>query len=474
LKVRLRIRYPPAELPPELTFGQVIGKGAPSLRGIVLSVCVHGLVIAGLGLISFTAPPEKPRLPVLDAAPTVIRISGRLYYVTRVSPADRTVTPTPVQRQMAGKRPTPAPAQTPIPAEPRESVTAPVAESAPAPRVFVPPQSRKNVESEVTLLQPLWPVNVVPINPQLPSFSIHSVQLHVPRIPKQFVAPGRRTPPPPDPTQPPPPPNPDLVQAEPMASNLKPMLVMPLAGPPPIDPPPPKTSASVAPPTQAGDPVEILSLNDKPVPLKDKIVVPPGNIVGRTGDSASAGGMVAILGSGAGPGSGAGRPSVAPASQVIIRPANGKFDAVIIQSSSLDQFPEGKGLLTGKPIYTVYISLGTPKDWALYFCIPGEQPTAASNPSIINLGPATPLQAPYPTRLVRPQIDVPQYYKYILVHGFVSATGRFENLSVVRPIQPETDQAVVTSLSGWEFRAATRDGVKIAVEFLLSIPVIGL
>lgn len=461
-------------MPPELTFGQAIGKGGPSLRGIVLSVCLHGLAIAGLGLIPFTAPPEKPRLPVLDATPTVIRIAGRLYYVTRVTPADRTLTPTPVQPKIAGKRPAPARTSTPV-AETREAVTAPVAESAPAPRVFVPPQSRKNVESEVTLLQPLWPVNVVPINPQLPSFSIQSVQLHVPRIPKPFVAPGRRTPPPPDPTQPPPPPNPDLVQAEPMASNLKPMLVMPLAGPPPVDPPPPKTSAASAPPTQAGDPVDILSLNDRPVPLKDKLVVPPGNIVGRTGDAGSAGGMVAILGGGAGISGGAGRPSVAPASQVIIRPSNGKFDAVIIQSSSLDQFPEGKGLLTGKPIYTVYISLGTPKDWALYFCIPGEQAAAsASNPSVINLGPATPVQAPYPTRLVRPQIDVPQYYKYILVHGFVSATGRFENLSVVRPIQPETDQAVVTSLSGWEFRAATRDGVKIAVEFLLSIPVIGL
>jgi hypothetical protein len=77
--------------------------------------------------------------------------------------------------------------------------------------------------------------------------------------------------------------------------------------------------------------------------------------------------------------------------------------------------------------------------------------------------------------MLRPDIETPPpYFKYILVHGFVNTAGRMENLSVVRPIKPSTDQAVVASLATWEFRAATRDGVKIPVEFLLSIPVSGL
>ena len=45
---------------------------------------------------------------------------------------------------------------------------------------------------------------------------------------------------------------------------------------------------------------------------------------------------------------------------------------------------------------------------------------------------------------------------------------------MVRPIKPETDAALIASLSGWEFRAATKDGVAIVVEFLLSVPVAGL
>ena len=52
--------------------------------------------------------------------------------------------------------------------------------------------------------------------------------------------------------------------------------------------------------------------------------------------------------------------------------------------------------------------------------------------------------------------------------------GASKGLRVVRSIQPGTDQALLASLSGWEFRAATKDGVGVMVEFLLSIPAKGL
>jgi hypothetical protein len=84
------------------------------------------------------------------------------------------------------------------------------------------------------------------------------------------------------------------------------------------------------------------------------------------------------------------------------------------------------------------------------------------------------LKAPYPTKLVKPAIALPSWQKYVLVHGVVNKEGRFENLRVVRSIKPETDQALLLSLGNWEFRAATREGAAIAVEFLLSIPARGL
>jgi len=155
------------------------------------------------------------------------------------------------------------------------------------------------------------------------------------------------------------------------------------------------------------------------------------------------------------------------------RASNGTFDAVVVQSSSTDPFPESKELLTGRPIYTVYVALGTPKDWALYFCVPGEK-DASPGGNVVKMGTGSPVQAPYPTTLVRPDVAVPSFYKQVLVHGYVTAAGKVENLKVVRPIKPETDQALLAALARWDFRPATREGVNIGVEFVISIPVAGL
>jgi hypothetical protein len=179
-------------------------------------------------------------------------------------------------------------------------------------------------------------------------------------------------------------------------------------------------------------------------------------------------------GSGSGTGS-AGAARATPGPTVINRAPTGNFDAVVVQTSPLNQYPESRGILSGRPIYSVYVSVGAGADWTLFFCIPGEKPATSSNTSVVQLGPpATPVKAPYPFHLVRPEIVLPSWEKYVLVHGYVNEAGRFEGLRVVRSIQPGLDQALLASLAGWEFRAATRDGAAVMVEFLLSIPAKGL
>lgn len=510
---------PPAAGTAEPEFREVTLQAWP-FRALAQSACLHALAVIGLMSITFTAPIEKPAPPPAGSTSTVIRIADHLYYVTQVAPPQRRVAD-PVERRIAA----------PAPARAREPVPVPVAEAAPAPRLFIPPQVRKKVVSDMTLLQPLLPPAAIEVVPHLPSFVIATADLRAPRILKPLIVPGRRTPPPPTPSQAvPPPPNLELLQADPSRVNLRPALVLPPSLPSLADTAPPQ-AVPVPPAVPLGDPVDILSLNSRPVPLSEQLIIPPGNLAGPTGDGATPGsggsgsnprspatvarvtanppelrGAPATTpalpagdrGSPASePGKGAGEPGKpsgvtgarggevtilggnAPAKpfegpRLIIRPATGTFDAVIVQSNPLDQFPESKGLLTGRPIYTVYISVGTPKDWALYFTMPGDAPPAAGARSV-NLGSSAPVQPPYPTRMLRPEIETPPpYFKYILVHGFVNAAGRMENLSVVRPIKPATDQAVVASLATWEFRAATRDGVKTPVEFLLSIPVSGL
>jgi hypothetical protein len=485
-------------------------------RALAQSACLHALGVIGLTSISFTAPLEKPLPPPAGSTSTVIRIADHLYYVTQVAPPQRRVAD-PVEQRI----------KAPAPARAKEPVPVPVAEAAPAPRLFIPPQVRKKVVSDMTLLQPLLPPAAIEVVPHLPSFVIATADLRAPRILKPLIVPGRRTPPPPTPVQPvPPPPNLDLLQADPSRVNSRPALVLPPSLPSLADTAPPQ-AVPVPPAVPLGDPVDILSLNSRQVPLSEQLIIPPGNIGGPTGNGATQGsggsgsnprspatvarvttnpadlrGATATTAPGGSPAGDRGSPSSESSKatgvtgsrggdvtilggntpskpfdgpRLIIRPASGTFDAVVVQSNPLDQFPESKGLLTGRPIYTVYISVGTAKDWALYFCMPGDAQPGAAGGRAVNLGSLAPVQPPYPTRMLRPEIETPPpYYKYILVHGFVTAAGRMENLSVVRPIKPETDQAVVASLATWEFRAATRDGVKTPVEFLLSIPISGL
>ncbi len=580
----------------------------PSPRNLVLSVLVHGAAIAALFNVS--TPAAEPDTH-LGNGPTEIRIRGKLYYVAQLdgarsgssgSPLSNRQAPPKIKSPAEGRsggiaapraasagrsprsaRPAP-PIPEPSPAPESAQARVPVAVASPVPanpnsqsnpalapapekirslrqeaRAFIPPEVRPTPLATQTLIQPLSPPNLVPPATPLPNFRVFTDLKQMRKIPKPFQAPGRRTPSTP-------------AQAPNIATPA--LELVPQA------------------PAPVGDPLTVLSMNDRPIPFTDKVVVPPGNIappphessgpvaasgtaphassalpassgangggpassafsasssvsnggpgssdfapgngraaVGNGTGAALVGGspdgnLVAVVGgngaspgskgagtganglgingagvgasatsgtgsggSGAGAGSGAGTGAgtgagsgegtgrSAPGSVTINRPPSGTFDAVVVQSSPVDQYPESRGLLSGRPIYSVYISLGTARDWTLFFCVPGERPQSGNGPVVV-LGPmGAPVKAPYPTKLFKPAIKLPSYEKYVLVHGLVNKDGKFESMRLVRPIRPETDQALLATLANWEFRAATRDGVAIAVEFLLSIPATGL
>jgi len=499
------------------------GLGGPSPVCMVGSICFHAVAIIGLTTLSlYQPPPPPPQHTVANIDPTVIRIGDKLFFVQRLAPReDEPAKPKPAEEKKQAAKATPVKLQAP-PAPTQAAARE-------APKVFVPPEIKRNLISESTLIQPLSPPDLVPPNTPLPSFRVFTAQ--IPKIPKPFIVPGRRTPTPPDPSLPPPPPPPniDLASAAPALNPPPSRLVLPPAPPPVIEDQPPKPLTAL-PPSRVGDPANILSLSDRPVAPSDKLLVPPGNVLGATGDGmilragtadgsssgaagrsgdgrsngpgaagavngANSGATSAANGANSGvnggrgagssgtPGNAVGGVSIIgggtntnppiPKGGVQRRASNGTFDAVVVQSSSTDPFPESKELLTGRPIYTVYVALGTPKDWALYFCVPGEK-DASPGGNVVKMGTGSPVQAPYPTTLVRPDVAVPSFYKQVLVHGYVTAAGKVENLKVVRPIKPETDQALLAALARWDFRPATREGVNIGVEFVISIPVAGL
>jgi hypothetical protein len=319
------------------------------------------------------------------------------------------------------------------------------------PRRFIPPAVQT---SERLLIQPDSPPDLKSPDIVLPALEVW-IDNRLPKIPKPFRAPGHAAAPVPEAT-------PTIISdagiATPNSGSTMPVgLSLPVA------------SAGAS-----GDPLRIVSWSKNPAPPSDRIVISGGNESpqpagpgGGTGTGLTAGDRPGS----SGPGPGAGRPTAGPNPTIITRSRTGTFDAVIVQSTPLEQFPEAKNLLPGRPIYTVYISLGAEKDCAFYFSVPEpESHRAAAETRTVMLGNPSPVSAPFPFRLVRPAIGFPAGRKYVLVHGFIGENGQFRELSLVAAGQPEWDQALLSSLEGWEFRPATRDRSPIAVEFLLSIP----
>lgn len=153
----------------------------------------------------------------------------------------------------------------------------------------------------------------------------------------------------------------------------------------------------------------------------------------------------------------------------VTHPTTGVFD-VVVQSSGFEGFPESAGVLSGKPIYSVYLAVGAPKDWILQYCIPASE---AEGPevigSVVRLGTPPALTAPYPKTTFRP----PVHHRpggYLMVHGFIGANGRFHDIRVLGTGDAQEHAGAIAILEQWEFRPATRQGQPVRVEMLLAIP----
>jgi len=155
----------------------------------------------------------------------------------------------------------------------------------------------------------------------------------------------------------------------------------------------------------------------------------------------------------------------------VLHPANGVFDVIVVQSSSSDGFPEAAHALSGRPIYTVYLEVGAPKEWVLQYCLPNNRGPLQTG-SIIKLGSPAPVSAPYPMVTLRPPEDWRYGNEYLLVHGYLDTNGRFRDLRILPAHQsrPEYSEALLQYLAYWEFRPAAQDGRPVMVEVILAVP----
>jgi hypothetical protein len=293
--------------------------------------------------------------------------------------------------------------------------------------------------------------------------------------------------------------------------DLAPRLPAPVGAVAPVasnrEPTETKPAAATVTGSGAAEPSNIISLPDRPIPAASAIVLPPLNQVSSREGAAGSGGAgegaapsnaqnakpaaSGVSSSHAGAGASAttasntsasgnspanhglagGVPKTAAVStgpSRLIRPPTGTYEVAIVQSSGV--VPGSHGLLKGKPVYSVYIPVGSGKEWILQYCLPESDARPAARSQVVQLGTITPITAPYAFSIIGPAIQFREGARYAFIHGFVNASGRFEHLEEASDREIENIAALLESLGQWEFRPATKDGVPAVVEILLCIP----
>jgi hypothetical protein len=187
---------------------------------------------------------------------------------------------------------------------------------------------------------------------------------------------------------------------------------------------------------------------------------------GGTGTIASAGaGGAGSSNAGAGNGTGADLGNGLVGVTRITLPKDGKFGVVVSGSADTTRYPESVGALSGKVVYTVYLRVGLHKNWILQYCLP-----KSNDKSVATRGSSTPLEAPWPFLIMRPDRLSASDPDYIMVHGMLTTDGQFDQLAMVFPEELEKKDLLLKSLKLWAFRPVSRDGEPTAVEVLLIIP----
>jgi hypothetical protein len=151
--------------------------------------------------------------------------------------------------------------------------------------------------------------------------------------------------------------------------------------------------------------------------------------------------------------------------QEMVHAANGRFNVVVIQSSADETLPAG--MLSGKPVYTVYLPVGDTKEWVMHFSAGNSTPVQRGG--FVQLPDPRPLNAPYPRVTVRPTEPLSGTGPYLLVRGSIDESGSFQNLQLLSPVQAGA-AALLDALSRWRFRPATRADAPEKVQMVLAIP----
>jgi len=159
-------------------------------------------------------------------------------------------------------------------------------------------------------------------------------------------------------------------------------------------------------------------------------------------------------------------------------PVPRKLHGIILISNEMQSMPEADGVLSGNPVYTVYVDVpGFRKKWILQVCMPRNEPGALEleDGGVLRVLARKQLDPPFAVRRSSPEIDVSDIDPLalpprIVVYFRVDPEGRMIERRIVAGLNEQMDNRVLASLEDWEFHPAFHDGEPVAVEALFGIP----
>ena len=154
-----------------------------------------------------------------------------------------------------------------------------------------------------------------------------------------------------------------------------------------------------------------------------------------------------------------------------------KLHGIIVISNEAGAIPEAADVLTGNPVYTVYLEApGFAKKWVLQVCVPAEQrENVAQNGDVIRVLSRKSLDPPFAFHKAPLGLDLTgrsptELPPRIVVYANVTAAGELTDMRIIAGVDPATDNLVMANLQSWEFHPAFRDGHAVKVEALFGIP----
>ncbi len=153
----------------------------------------------------------------------------------------------------------------------------------------------------------------------------------------------------------------------------------------------------------------------------------------------------------------------------------GRLGIIIVQQTAAEGGLEGSEILTGQPVYTVYLDVpDSPRRWILQYCVPGSvigSGIAQATETHIRIQPRKSIQPPYPIdRIPVDTTGVPASLRRLVLYGLITERGEIQNVRLIHGAGLPVDQVAVAALQRWTFRPASRGDTPVAVEALFGIP----